>query len=93
MNAAAYCAMDWHRGIAWHMRHFALMAPCRYDPVSDRWTTVTPMGTPRYTLASAALMGSMICVGGFDGDKHVASSELYDPRMGRCGADVEVCAC
>ncbi len=46
------------------------------------------MGTPRYTLASATLMSSMICVGGFDGDKHLASSELYDPRMGRCGADL-----
>ena len=60
------------------------LVPCRYDPVSDRWTIVKPMGTRRFALASAALQGSMICVGGFDGQRHLASSELYDPRIGRC---------
>lgn len=57
---------------------------CRYDPVSDRWTIMKPMSTPRFALASAVLKGSMVCVGGFDGQRHLASSELYDARAGRC---------
>ena len=65
-----------------------MLVTCRYDPISDRWTTVKPMGTRRFALASAALRGSMICVGGFDGERHLASSELYDPRSGRCKADL-----
>ena len=42
-----------------------------------------PMGSPRFALAAAVLKGSMVCAGGFDGQRHLASAELYDPRAGR----------
>ena len=66
-----------------HPPEQALPTSCRYDPVSDRWTTVKPMGSPRFALAAAVLKGSMVCAGGFDGQRHLASAELYDPRAGR----------
>ena len=56
---------------------------CRFDPVADRISMCKPMSTPRFALASSVLKGSIICIGGFDGQKHLASSERLDPRAGR----------
>lgn len=38
-----------------------------YDPMMDRWTSVSSMQDRRSTLGSAVLNGLLYAVGGFDG--------------------------
>lgn len=50
-----------------------------YDPSSNRWTTTSPMGTPRYDHAAALLSDGRVLVAGGG----VRSAEIYDPMTGQ----------
>jgi hypothetical protein len=52
-----------------------------YDPVTNMWTSLTPMPTARGALGAATLNGKIYAVGG--GDFHVAldTVEVYDPKL------------
>jgi N-acetylneuraminic acid mutarotase len=45
----------------------------RYDTVTDTWTTLKPMPTPRADLAIAAYDGKIYCIGGQTGEKKYVS--------------------
>ncbi len=50
-----------------------------YDPGTGRWTTTTPMTTPRNAFTATLLpSGNVLVAGGFDGTQMLASAELYD---------------
>ena len=52
----------------------------RYDPVSNSWTTATPLTTPRGALATAVgREGTIFAIGGFDGTNVLSSVEAYTP--------------
>jgi N-acetylneuraminic acid mutarotase len=53
-----------------------------YDPVTDSWSTGAPMPTPREHLASCALDGKMIVVGGWNNDVATNAVEQFDPSTG-----------
>lgn len=52
-----------------------------YDPITNTWTSLTPMPTARGALGAATLNGKIYAVGG--GDFHVAldTVEVYDPKL------------
>uniref|UniRef100_A0A8C5GRD7 Uncharacterized protein n=1 Tax=Gouania willdenowi TaxID=441366 RepID=A0A8C5GRD7_GOUWI len=50
-----------------------------YNPDTNQWTLITPMGTPRYKLGVVAYMGHIYAVGGRDGSRDLRSAEAYDP--------------
>uniref|UniRef100_A0A8C5DDS0 Kelch-like protein n=1 Tax=Gouania willdenowi TaxID=441366 RepID=A0A8C5DDS0_GOUWI len=50
-----------------------------YNPDTNQWTLITPMGTPRYDLGVVAYMGHIFAVGGRDGSRYQRSAEAYDP--------------
>uniref|UniRef100_A0A8C5GUF0 BACK domain-containing protein n=1 Tax=Gouania willdenowi TaxID=441366 RepID=A0A8C5GUF0_GOUWI len=50
-----------------------------YNPDTNQWTLITPMGTPRYRLGVVAYMGHIFAVGGRDGFRDLSSAEAYDP--------------
>ena len=52
----------------------------RYDPVTDKWTEVTPMLTKRCRLGVATLNGKLYACGGYDGYTFLQSAEVYDPN-------------
>ena len=52
-----------------------------YDPMIDRWTSVSSMQDRRSTLGAAVLNGLLYAVGGFDGSTGMSVSV--------CGCDVE----
>jgi len=54
-----------------------------YDPVTNTWTTKTPMPTPRSLLAAAVLEGVIYVAGGTDGTNVLATVEAYDPATDR----------
>lgn len=45
-----------------------------YEPVMDRWTSVSSMQDRRSTLGAAVLNGLLYAVGGFDGSRGTSSS-------------------
>lgn len=54
----------------------------RYDPISDTWTELAPMLTPRFSHALAACEGHVYAIGGlWGGYPHYALTEVerYDP--------------
>jgi N-acetylneuraminic acid mutarotase len=51
-----------------------------YDPVADAWTSGEAMPTAREHLASCALDGKMLVVGGWNEDVSTAVAEEYDPQ-------------
>ena len=53
----------------------------RYDPLTNSWTTVSPMSTARLKHASAALDGKLYACGGWHVSNRTAltSVERYDP--------------
>jgi non-specific serine/threonine protein kinase len=55
----------------------------RYDPVADAWKAMSPMHTAREHLASCAIGGKMIVVGGWNGPLKTVTgaTESYDPAM------------
>uniref|UniRef100_A0A8C5ETF3 Kelch-like protein 10 n=1 Tax=Gouania willdenowi TaxID=441366 RepID=A0A8C5ETF3_GOUWI len=50
-----------------------------YNPDTNQWTLITPMGTPRCDLGVVAYMGHIFAVGGRDGFRDLRSAEAYDP--------------
>uniref|UniRef100_A0A8C5GQ60 Kelch-like protein 10 n=1 Tax=Gouania willdenowi TaxID=441366 RepID=A0A8C5GQ60_GOUWI len=50
-----------------------------YNPDTNQWTLITPMGTPRCGLGVIAYMGHIFAVGGSDGSRYLRSAEAYDP--------------
>jgi N-acetylneuraminic acid mutarotase len=52
-----------------------------YDPARDSWSAGAPLPTPRQHLASCAVDGKMIVVGGWSGPNKTSSAaaERYDP--------------
>ena len=53
----------------------------RYDPLSDQWTALTPMPTPRAALAVEAVSGRLYAIGGTNspGAQQFDIVEIYDP--------------
>ena len=50
-----------------------------YDPVTDTWTTKTPIPTPRFHHASGVVDGIIYVVGGWSGTAPLDTVEAYDP--------------
>uniref|UniRef100_A0A8C5GRC0 BACK domain-containing protein n=1 Tax=Gouania willdenowi TaxID=441366 RepID=A0A8C5GRC0_GOUWI len=50
-----------------------------YNPDTNQWTLITPMGTPRCDLGVVAYMGHIFAVGGSDWSRRLRSAEAYDP--------------
>ena len=58
-------------------------APVPVPPKAPSWATTGDMTTPRSDFAAVPLLdGKVLVVGGRDGDKNLASAELYDPATG-----------
>ncbi len=51
----------------------------RLDSPDGAWEAVASMGTPRGALATAAIQGRLIALGGVNDDGVLASTEIYDP--------------
>ena len=51
----------------------------RYDPETDAWEDVAPMGTRKYDHSTAVLNGKLYAVGGFSAIGKLRSCERYDP--------------
>uniref|UniRef100_A0A8C5E3C5 Uncharacterized protein n=1 Tax=Gouania willdenowi TaxID=441366 RepID=A0A8C5E3C5_GOUWI len=51
-----------------------------YNPDTNQWTLITPMGTHRCGLGVVAYMGHIFAVGGSDGSRDLRSAEAYDPE-------------
>lgn len=56
-----------------------------YDPMMDRWTSVSSMQDRRSTLGAAVLNGLLYAVGGFDGSTGGLdpSVRVFPPKDGR----------
>jgi N-acetylneuraminic acid mutarotase len=52
----------------------------RYDPKTDRWSTITDMNVERSTASATALNGKIYVVGGYRTYAPLGSAEVYDPR-------------
>ena len=50
-----------------------------YDPASDRWRAIAPMGSKRQGMAAAVVGGLLYALGGYDGSGALSSCEVYDP--------------
>eukprot|EP01047_Picozoa_sp_COSAG01_P134903 COSAG01_NODE_65099_length_274_cov_0.748571_1_plen_83_part_10 len=54
--------------------------PGGYDPTTNTWTAIAPMGTRRAELAAATLNGKIYALGGADdGSSLLNTAEAYDP--------------
>ena len=55
-----------------------------FDPQTNAWTAVAPLGTARYSLGLAVLQGKLYAVGGelVPGHK-LATVEAFDPKQNR----------
>lgn len=52
----------------------------RYDPRSNTWTKVSPMGTHRKHLGVAVYNNMIYAVGGRDDSSELSSAEKYNPQ-------------
>lgn len=52
----------------------------RYDPKTDTWTMVAPMGIGRDAVGVCLLGDQMFAVGGYDGQQCLKTVEAYDPQ-------------
>ena len=50
-----------------------------YDPASNSWRAIAPMGSKRQCLAAAVVGGLLYALGGYDGSSVWSSCEVYDP--------------
>lgn len=53
-----------------------------YNPLTNNWTNITPMGTKRSCLGICAFDGLLYVCGGYDGASCLSSMERYDPLTG-----------
>ncbi|MFN8536491.1 MAG: kelch repeat-containing protein [Thermomicrobiales bacterium] len=54
----------------------------RYDPASGTWAVAPHMAVDREESAAVALRdGTVLVIGGSDGERTLASAELFDPRL------------
>jgi N-acetylneuraminic acid mutarotase len=61
-------------------------ATFEYDPVTNTWTTVTPIITPRDGLAAVAKNGVIYAIDGYNGSTFAGANEaFYPPNMGPPG--------
>ncbi len=51
-----------------------------YDPVANKWSSVSEMSTCRRNAGVVALGGFLYVVGGDDGTCNLSSVEVYDPK-------------
>ncbi|UYV64104.1 KLHL4 [Cordylochernes scorpioides] len=52
----------------------------RYDPKTDTWTTVAPMGVRRDAVGVCLLGDQLFAIGGYDGQSYLSLVEAYDPQ-------------
>lgn len=53
-----------------------------YNPLTNKWSNITPMGTKRSCLGICAFDGLLYVCGGYDGASCLSSMERYDPLTG-----------
>ena len=53
-----------------------------FNPATNIWSPITPMGTKRSCLGIATFDGLIYCAGGYDGASCLSSVERYDPLTG-----------
>lgn len=74
----------------------------RYDPESNEWVFVQPMGIGRGGVGLAALGSYLFAIGGHDGKNYLQTAEVYSPhndiwtpvgsmKTSRAGAGVVSC--
>jgi len=51
----------------------------RYDPVEDRWTSMTSMPTARAYASAASAGGKIYVIGGWDQEDILGNNEVYTP--------------
>ena len=54
-----------------------------YDPASNSWRAIAPMGSKRSGMAAAVVGGLLYALGGYDGSNYLSSCEVYDPASNR----------
>ena len=74
-------AEAWHAPVAMLDGGGFLSSVERYDPATNAWEAVAPMGTARVVLAVAVLDGKLYAVGGESNDNYLSSVERYDPAL------------
>lgn len=50
-----------------------------FNPITNEWTTITPMSQPRTGLSVAVLNGLLYAVGGHDGSGYLGLVQCYHP--------------
>uniref|UniRef100_A0A1I8J9I8 BTB domain-containing protein n=2 Tax=Macrostomum lignano TaxID=282301 RepID=A0A1I8J9I8_9PLAT len=55
----------------------------RYDPLTDQWTLLASLSSPREAAAVGALGSLLVVCGGYDGTTHCDCVDLYDPATAR----------
>ena len=53
----------------------------RYDPRTNTWTDLPPMGAVRSDASAVAYHGKIYVIGGFTGNDVLNSVEIYDPEL------------
>lgn len=53
-----------------------------YDPVTNQWDDAPDMQSPRSDFAAVAYHGTILCIGGFDGQDRLSSIEQFNPATG-----------
>lgn len=60
----------------WH----AVNTVYQYHPAMQTWRELAPMPTARGALGVAAYQGRLYAIGGYDGERSLAASEVYNPE-------------
>lgn len=55
----------------------------RYNTLTNQWTTLSPMNTPRAWFGVTVFDGRVFVIGGFDGNTRLRNAEAYDPETDR----------
>lgn len=56
---------------------------CRYETVSDTWTSLPPMNTARSKHGMVASRGKVYVFGGYDGSSFLRTGEVYNPATNK----------
>ena len=55
----------------------------RYDTITDQWTFIKPLHSPRSALAAVSFKcGRVLALGGYNGVDFVSTIEMLDPNTG-----------